>query len=223
MGRKTKIAIVTGVVLVLLGASAPPTPTTARQKDKIAEGVTIGGVDVGGMNADEAEARGPRASCWRRCSTRSRSATTARAGSCPARASRSTPTSTRRSTRRSTRASDGGLPGPPGPLRDRRRASTSRSPPTSPTRSRPSTSSSASVADEVDREPQDAVGRTERRRARSRRRRSTAASCATTCSPTRSTRAVLNADADHTIAARDPPDEAGGRPAAKSPPSTRPT
>ena len=50
MGRKTKIAIVTGVVLVLLGAGAAYAYDSS-QKDKIAEGVTIGGVDVGGMDA----------------------------------------------------------------------------------------------------------------------------------------------------------------------------
>ena len=54
MGRKTKIAIVTGVVLVLLGAGAAYAYDSS-QKDKIADGVTIGGVDVGGMNADEAK------------------------------------------------------------------------------------------------------------------------------------------------------------------------
>ncbi len=53
MGRKTKIAIATGVVLVLLGAVAAYA-YDSTQKDKIAEGVTIGGVDVGGMDADEA-------------------------------------------------------------------------------------------------------------------------------------------------------------------------
>jgi lipoprotein-anchoring transpeptidase ErfK/SrfK len=54
MGRKTQIAIVAGVailVLVALGAFA----YDSSQKDKIADGVTVGGVDVGGM--DEAEAK----------------------------------------------------------------------------------------------------------------------------------------------------------------------
>ena len=54
MGRKTKIAVVTGVVLVLLGAGAAYAYDSS-QKDEIAEGVTIGGVDVGGMDADEAK------------------------------------------------------------------------------------------------------------------------------------------------------------------------
>ena len=55
MGRKTKIAIVTGVVVVMLGAGAAYAYDSS-QKDKIAEGVTIGGVDVGGMDAGEARA-----------------------------------------------------------------------------------------------------------------------------------------------------------------------
>jgi hypothetical protein len=54
LGRKTKIAIVTGVVLVLLGAGAAYAYDSS-QKDTIAEGVTIGGVDVGGMDAGEAK------------------------------------------------------------------------------------------------------------------------------------------------------------------------
>src|SRR3954447_22349346 len=53
LGRKTKIAIVTGVVLVLLGAGAAYAYDSS-QKDQIADGVTIGGVDVGGMDAEEA-------------------------------------------------------------------------------------------------------------------------------------------------------------------------
>lgn len=53
MGRKSKIAIVTGVVVVLLGAVGAYAYDNSR-KDEIADGVTIGGVDVGGMNAEEA-------------------------------------------------------------------------------------------------------------------------------------------------------------------------
>ena len=53
MGRKSKIAIVTGIVVVLLGAVGAYA-YDSTQKDKIADGVTIGGVDVGGMNAAEA-------------------------------------------------------------------------------------------------------------------------------------------------------------------------
>jgi lipoprotein-anchoring transpeptidase ErfK/SrfK len=54
VGRKSKIAIVTGVVVILLGAGAAYAYDSS-QKDKIADGVTIGGVDVGGMNAEEAK------------------------------------------------------------------------------------------------------------------------------------------------------------------------
>ncbi len=53
MGRKSKIAIVTGVVIVLLGA-AGAYAYDSSQTDTIADGVTIGGVDVGGMDAGEA-------------------------------------------------------------------------------------------------------------------------------------------------------------------------
>ncbi|HZO05823.1 MAG TPA: L,D-transpeptidase family protein [Solirubrobacterales bacterium] len=55
MGRKTKITL--GVIvglIVVLAAGAYVYDST--QKDKIAEGVTIAGVDVGGMDADEAKA-----------------------------------------------------------------------------------------------------------------------------------------------------------------------
>jgi lipoprotein-anchoring transpeptidase ErfK/SrfK len=54
MGRKTQIAIVAFVALLLLGG-AVGYAYDSSEKDKIADGVTIGGVDVGGM--DEAEAR----------------------------------------------------------------------------------------------------------------------------------------------------------------------
>jgi lipoprotein-anchoring transpeptidase ErfK/SrfK len=53
MGRGAKIAIVATVALLLLVAGVGYAYDTT-QKDKIADGVTIGGVDVGGM--DEAEA-----------------------------------------------------------------------------------------------------------------------------------------------------------------------
>src|SRR6478752_348280 len=43
-----------GIVVVLLGAGAAYAYDSS-QKDKIADGVTIGGVDVGGMNAEEAQ------------------------------------------------------------------------------------------------------------------------------------------------------------------------
>ncbi len=54
MGRKTQIAIVVGVVALLLGAVGAYAYDSS-QKDEIAEGVTIGGVDVGDLDAAEAE------------------------------------------------------------------------------------------------------------------------------------------------------------------------
>lgn len=54
MGRKTKIAIATGVALLALGAVGAYAYDSSRD-GTIADGVTIAGVDVGGM--DEAEAK----------------------------------------------------------------------------------------------------------------------------------------------------------------------
>ncbi len=54
MGHKTQIAIVVGVVALLLGAVGAYAYDSS-QKDEIAEGVAIGGVDVGGLDAAEAE------------------------------------------------------------------------------------------------------------------------------------------------------------------------
>ncbi|HET8813627.1 MAG TPA: L,D-transpeptidase/peptidoglycan binding protein [Solirubrobacterales bacterium] len=55
MGTKTSIAaLVAAVLLVLLVGGAYAYDST--QKDEIAEGVTIGGVDVGGLHDDEAAA-----------------------------------------------------------------------------------------------------------------------------------------------------------------------
>lgn len=54
MGRKTQIAIVAAVAILVIGALAA-FAYDSSQKDKIADGVTVGGVDVGGM--DEAEAK----------------------------------------------------------------------------------------------------------------------------------------------------------------------
>jgi lipoprotein-anchoring transpeptidase ErfK/SrfK len=54
MGRKTQIAIVALVALLLLGVAVGYAYDTSA-KDKIADGVTVGGVDVGGMNEAEAE------------------------------------------------------------------------------------------------------------------------------------------------------------------------
>jgi|SRR6187549_199716 len=54
MGRKSKIALATVVAMLLLGAVAAYA-YDSTQDDEIAEGVTIGGVDVGGMDAARAE------------------------------------------------------------------------------------------------------------------------------------------------------------------------
>jgi lipoprotein-anchoring transpeptidase ErfK/SrfK len=54
MGRKTQIAIVALVALLMLGAVAGYAYDSSR-KDTIADGVTIAGVDVGGMNEAEAK------------------------------------------------------------------------------------------------------------------------------------------------------------------------
>jgi lipoprotein-anchoring transpeptidase ErfK/SrfK len=54
MGRKTKIAIATVLALLLLGAVGAYA-YDSTQSDTIAEGVTVGGVEVGGMNAEQAE------------------------------------------------------------------------------------------------------------------------------------------------------------------------
>ena len=53
VGRKGKIAIVTILALLVLGVSVGYAYDTTQQ-DEIADGVTIAGVDVGGMNAEEA-------------------------------------------------------------------------------------------------------------------------------------------------------------------------
>ena len=55
MGIKTKIGIVTGVFV--LGLCALAYAYDRSQDETIADGVTIGGVDVGGLNAAEAEQR----------------------------------------------------------------------------------------------------------------------------------------------------------------------
>jgi lipoprotein-anchoring transpeptidase ErfK/SrfK len=54
MGRKTQIAIVVGVLALVLGAVGAYAYDNS-QKDEIADGVTIGGVDVGGLGAREAK------------------------------------------------------------------------------------------------------------------------------------------------------------------------
>jgi len=54
MGRKTKIAIATVVAVMALGAAGAYVYDHS-QSDTIADGVTIGGVDVGGMDRTEAK------------------------------------------------------------------------------------------------------------------------------------------------------------------------
>ena len=54
MGRKIYIVVVLGVVLLLAGAVGAYAWDASRS-DEIAEGITIGGVDVGGMTETEAE------------------------------------------------------------------------------------------------------------------------------------------------------------------------
>jgi lipoprotein-anchoring transpeptidase ErfK/SrfK len=54
MGRKTQIAIAVGVLALVLGAVGAYAYDSS-QKDVIAEGTTIGGVDVGGLDASEAK------------------------------------------------------------------------------------------------------------------------------------------------------------------------
>ncbi len=54
MGSKAKIAVVAGALVVVLGTVAAYAYDNSR-KDKIADGLTIGGVDVGGMEASEAK------------------------------------------------------------------------------------------------------------------------------------------------------------------------
>ncbi|MDQ3728035.1 MAG: L,D-transpeptidase/peptidoglycan binding protein [Actinomycetota bacterium] len=54
MARKLYIAVVFGIVLLLAGAVGAYAWDASRS-DEIAEGITIGGVDVGGMTEDQAE------------------------------------------------------------------------------------------------------------------------------------------------------------------------
>jgi lipoprotein-anchoring transpeptidase ErfK/SrfK len=55
LGRKTQIAVIVVVALVVLGA-AGAYAYDSTQKDKIADGVRVAGVDVGGLDQDEAAA-----------------------------------------------------------------------------------------------------------------------------------------------------------------------
>ena len=80
-------------------------------KDQIAEGVTIGGVDVGGHDRRRGAPRRSTTDARRAArASPSPSPTTARSTSSPERSSTSAPTSTAWSTRRSRPASEGGLP-----------------------------------------------------------------------------------------------------------------
>jgi lipoprotein-anchoring transpeptidase ErfK/SrfK len=54
VGRKAQVALFAGVVFVLL-AGVGAYAYDSSQKDKIADGVTIGGVDVGGLDAAQAK------------------------------------------------------------------------------------------------------------------------------------------------------------------------
>ena len=58
MGRKTQIAVIVVAVLVVLGVGAAYAYDSS-QKDKIADGVTIAGVDVGGLNRRRSRQAGP--------------------------------------------------------------------------------------------------------------------------------------------------------------------
>src|SRR4051794_219164 len=55
MGKKTSIAALIAAVLLVV-AVAGAYAYDSSQKDKIADGVTVAGVDVGGMNEEEAAA-----------------------------------------------------------------------------------------------------------------------------------------------------------------------
>lgn len=55
MGRKTSIGLIVAVAIVVLGVGAAYAYDSS-QKDKIADGVHIAGVDVGGLTEDEAAA-----------------------------------------------------------------------------------------------------------------------------------------------------------------------
>ncbi|MEX2106469.1 MAG: L,D-transpeptidase/peptidoglycan binding protein [Solirubrobacterales bacterium] len=55
MGRKTQIAVIV-VALLVIGAAGAAFAYDSSQKGKIADGVVIAGVDVGGLDEDEASA-----------------------------------------------------------------------------------------------------------------------------------------------------------------------
>ena len=70
MPRKTLIVLAVSVA-VLLVAAAGVFAYDETQKDTIAEGVTVGGVDVGGQTEAEARARRSSVSSSRPCGARS--------------------------------------------------------------------------------------------------------------------------------------------------------
>ncbi|MCB0830634.1 MAG: L,D-transpeptidase/peptidoglycan binding protein [Solirubrobacterales bacterium] len=53
MGRKTQVAII-AIVVLLLGGAVAAYAYDGAQKDTIADGVTVAGVDLSGMNSEEA-------------------------------------------------------------------------------------------------------------------------------------------------------------------------
>ena len=53
MGRKTQVAII-AVIVLLLGGAVAAYAYDGAQKDKVADGVTVAGVDLGGMSREEA-------------------------------------------------------------------------------------------------------------------------------------------------------------------------
>jgi len=55
VGRKSQITII-AVVVLLLGGAVAAYAYDGAQKDQIADGVTVAGVDLGGMNREEAKA-----------------------------------------------------------------------------------------------------------------------------------------------------------------------
>ena len=196
LGRKTKIAIVTGVVLVLLGAGRrlrlrqlPEGQDRRRCDDRRRRRRRHG--------RRRSEARGPRPAA-RPLSHSLRVGYDGESWKLSGKSLKITPTSTRRSTRPSTKARRAACPGV-WSATSPAATSTSGSPPTSPTRSRPSTGSSAASPKRSTANrrmprstraatPSKSAGRVRPQAARQPAHRQINA-------------AVLNADADHTIVA----------------------
>jgi len=53
LGRKTQVAVI-AIVVLLIGGAVAAYAFDGAQKDQIAEGVTVAGVDLGGMNREQA-------------------------------------------------------------------------------------------------------------------------------------------------------------------------